>query len=105
VPAPDGSGCPQGNPTLLHALGDGRHPSFPGFIGPDGGRITPVDHAERGVPQGRLVRRVEEELRPWEPSEPLARCVSCQAPQVHEDDAVGRLGLPVGLGVKRRGHL
>jgi hypothetical protein len=91
--------------ALLHALGDGRHPGFPGFIGPDGGRILPVDHAERGVPQGRLVRHVEEEFRPWEPPEPLARPVSCQAPQVHEDVTVGRLRLPVGLGVKRRGHL
>jgi hypothetical protein len=63
--------------ALLHGLGNGRHPGVPGLIRPDGGRITAVDHAEGGVPQRSLVGRVEEELRPWQPPQPLTRPISC----------------------------
>jgi hypothetical protein len=37
--------------ALRHGFGDGRHPGVARLIGADRGRVTPVDDAERCLPQ------------------------------------------------------
>jgi hypothetical protein len=68
-----------------------------------------VAHARRryGIEYPATTSRgcVEDVLRPRQPPEPLPRPVACETTQVHDDDAVGRLGLPIGLGVKGSGHV
>lgn len=86
--------------ALLHSLGDGCYPCVTRFVGTDRQRVTPVDGPEWGVPQQGLVHRVEDIFRPRKPLQPLPRLIPSEAAQVHDDDVVGRLGLPVGLGME-----
>jgi hypothetical protein len=87
-----------------HGLGHSSHPRLPRFVVPDGWRI-PAIHLEGGVLERRLVRRVVDVLRPWQPTQPLLGPVPCEAPEVHDDDFVGRLRLAVRLGVEGGRHL
>jgi hypothetical protein len=41
----------------------------------------------------------------WQPTEPLPRTVAGEAAQIHDDDPVGGLGLPVRLRVKVGRHV
>ena len=88
--------------TVGDGAGHSRHPGVPRLIRPDRRRVTPIYNPERGVLERALVGGVEDVLRPRKPLKPLARPVASEAAQVHGDDAVGRLGLPVGLWVERR---
>jgi hypothetical protein len=81
------------------------HTCFPRLIGADGRRVTAVDDPEWRVAEGALVGSVEDVLRPRKPLQPLAGSITGEAPQVHDDDAVGRLGLTIGLRVEGRRHV
>ena len=81
--------------AFLHVLGNSRHPCVARLIGPDGWWVAPVDDLERGIPKRTLVRRIEDDLRPWEPLQPVTRTIAREAAKVHDDDSVGRLGLPI----------
>jgi hypothetical protein len=91
--------------VFLHVLGNSRHPCVVRLIGPDGWWVAPVDDPERGIPKRTLVRRIEDELRPWEPLQPVTRTIAREAAKVHDDDSVGRLGLPIRLRVEGRRHV
>lgn len=66
--------------TLLHAFSDGRDACFPRFIRPDGRGITSIDDAEGCITQRRLVGRVEDELGPRQPPQPVAWPISRETP-------------------------
>ena len=91
--------------ALFHGLRDGLNSGVAGLIGSERRRVAPIHHAERSVAQGGLVRCVEEVFRLRKPPDPLAWPIPRQTPEVHDDDAVGRLRLPVGLRVERRRHV
>jgi hypothetical protein len=65
-------------------------------------RAPAIDNPERQRAQGGLKRGVVALLCPWQPLKPLPRSVGGEAAQIHGDDAVGGLGLSIGLGVKCR---
>jgi hypothetical protein len=79
----------------------------PPLIGSHGWRIASVDvdDPEWRVTEGALVGGVEEVFCPREPLQPLSWSITREAPQVHGDDSVRRLGLAVRLRVEGRCHV
>jgi hypothetical protein len=91
--------------AFFHVLGNGRHPCVSRLIGLDGRWVAPIDDPERGVPKRALVHNIEDELRPWEPLQPMTWLIAREAVKVHDDDSVSRLGLPIRLWVEGSRHV
>jgi hypothetical protein len=91
--------------AFFHVLGNDRHPCVSRLIGLDGRWVVPIDDLERGVPKRALVCRIEDELHPWEPLQPVTWSITCDTAKVHDDDSVSRLGLPIRLRVEGNRHV
>jgi hypothetical protein len=91
--------------AFFHVLGNDRHPCVSRLIGPDGRWVAPIDDPERGVPKRASVHRTEDELRPWEPLQPMTWSIASEAAKVRDDDSVSRLGLSIRLRVEGSRHV
>jgi hypothetical protein len=61
-----------------------------------------MHHMEWSSLERRLMGSVVAIFRPGQPAEPAARPVTDEAPQIHGDDPIGDLRLPVSLQPERR---
>jgi hypothetical protein len=86
--------------AVLHLLGDSIHARLVGLIRADGRRVAAVDHAKRCLVERRLIGGVVGVLGPRKPVEPLPWTVASEAAEVHDDNTVGGLCLPIRLWVK-----
>ena len=87
---------------LLELLVQGSDAGHSWLIRGHGRRGATIDDLKRCRPQRCLVRRVVAEFRPGKPAKPRTRPIARQTAKVHAQDAVGHLGLPIGLRVKCR---
>lgn len=91
--------------TFFHVLGNDRHPCVSWLIGPDGRWVAPVGDLKQGVPKRALVRRIEDELRTWEPMQLVTWSIARETAKVHDDASVSRLVLPIRLRVEGSRHV
>ena len=88
-----------------HLLLHRRQTCFANYISTQHSRVTAINHPEWGGFEGCLIRGIVAELHPKKLADPLSRPVTYQTAQIHSNDLVSSLRLPIGPRVKGRGEL